>query len=97
MDKNNNFSQYIMDNQYPTIPSTGFNPGNTLLFGSAGFFIPANILKYPNGVINLDTIRQPTVIGYIVGGIESTVPNTVVDPDTTASPYVFQVTLVPKA
>jgi hypothetical protein len=96
MDKSGNFSQYLMDNQYPVIPSTGVNAGNQLLFGSAGFFIPASIQMYPNSVINLDNIRQPTVIGYIVGGIASTVPNTQIDPDTAASDYVFQVTLMPR-
>ncbi len=95
MDKNNNFTQYIMDGEYPAIPSRGIDPGNNLLFGAAAFFIPANILQYPNSIINFDSIRQPTVIGYVVGGIMSTVPNTVTDDETTASPYVFQVTLVP--
>lgn len=95
MDKNGHFSQYIMDNEYPTIASTGSNPGNTLLFGSGAYFLPAQVLRYANGIISLDNIRKPTVIGYIVGGIMSTLPNTNVDSDSTASPYVFKVTLVP--
>jgi hypothetical protein len=95
MDKNGNFTQYLMDSQYPTILSTQTNPGNTLLFGAGAYFISNNISKYPNAVINLDNIRQATVIGYIVGGIQSTVPNTSTDADSSASPYVFKVTLVP--
>lgn len=96
IDKNNKFTQYIMNNQYPVIPSTGSNPGNTLLFGAGAYFIPANIRQYPNHVISLDSIRQPTVIGYIVGGIQSTLDNTSVDSDSSASPHIFKVTLIPK-
>ena len=33
------------------------------------------------------------MIGYIVGGIMSTLPNTNVRSDTAASPYIFKVTL----
>jgi len=95
MDKNGNFTQYLMDSQYPVIPSTGSNPGNPLLFGAGAYFIANNILQYPNTVISLDNIRKPTVIGYIVGGIQSTLPNTNVNSDSSASPYVFKVTLVP--
>ena len=95
MDKSGNFTQYLMNSQYPVIPSTGANPGNPLLFGAGAYFIASNILQYPNGVINLDNIRKPTVIGYIVGGIQSTVPNTNVITDSTASAYIFKVTLVP--
>ena len=96
MDKNGHFTQYLMDGQYPLIPSTGANPGNPLLFGAGAYFIPNNLTQYPNGVLNLDSIRKPTVIGYVVGGIASTVPNTNSDADSSASPYVFQVTLLPK-
>jgi len=95
MDKNGNFTQYLMDNQYPVILSTQANPGNTLLFGAGAYFIANNILQYPNRVINLDNIRQSTVIGYIVGGIQSTLANTNVQSDADGSPYVFKVTLVP--
>lgn len=96
MDKNGLFTQYLMDGQYPVILSTQSNPGNQLLFGAgAHFLVNNNILTYPNHVISLDTIRRPTVIGYIVGGIQSTLPNTNDQADSAASPYVFKVTLVP--
>lgn len=95
MDKNGNFTQHLMDSQYPIIPSTQSNPGNTLLFGAGAYFIPNNILKYANGVISLDNLRSATVIGYIVGGIQSTLANTNTRLDSAASPYVFKVTLVP--
>ena len=35
------YSQCLMDGAYPVIPSTGSNPGNTLLFGAGATFIPA--------------------------------------------------------
>lgn len=91
-----NFSQYLLPTQYPDIPSTGSNPGNTLLFGASSKFMPApGISKFSNGVLKLSKIKEPTVIGYIIGGIQSTLPNTSVPSDTAASPYIFNVTLVP--
>jgi hypothetical protein len=95
MDKNGNFTQYLMDGQYPNILSPAVNPNNNLLFGGSAYFIPNNISSYPNNVINLDNIRAATVIGYIVGGIASTLPNTNTIFDSYGSPYVFTVTLVP--
>ncbi len=93
---NGEYAQFFMDEQYPVILSTGSNPGNELLFGAGAFFVKAEDMPlYPNGVINLDKITEPTVIGYIVGGIMSTVPNTSSQSDSTASPYIFPVTVVP--
>lgn len=90
------YSQFFMDEQYPVILSTGSNPGNELLFGAGASFIKAQGLPlYPNGVINFDKITTPTVIGYVVGGIMSTVPNTSSQTDSTASPYIFPVTVIP--
>jgi len=89
-------SQYIMSSEYPVIASTGSNPGNPLLFGAgARFFSAGGVPAYGNGVLDLDQLggSQPHVIGYIVGGIMSTLPNTNTRSDTAASPYVFKVTL----
>ncbi|MCH9757468.1 MAG: hypothetical protein K0U37_09810 [Gammaproteobacteria bacterium] len=97
MDKNGRFTQYLMDSEYPTILATRPpNVGNKLLFGVGAYFIGANIPQYSNKVISLDAIRKPTVIGYIAGGIQSTLPNTITRADSSASPNVFKVTLVPK-
>ena len=94
--KHGHFSQYLMEGEYPVIPSTGSNPGNPLLFGAVGLFIPSPaVLKYGKEVLNYDSLTIPTVIGHIVGGIQSTVPNTSVASDSAASPYIFTVTLVP--
>lgn len=95
LDRNGNFTQYLMDSEYPVILSTDVHPGNPLLFGTGAYFISTNIPKYPNDVLSLDAIRKKTVIGYIVGGIQSTVPNTTTDADSAASTYVFKVSLIP--
>lgn len=97
IDKHNHFSQYLMNGEYPFIASTGINHGNQLLFGAeAQFFLKDGISTYHNGVIQLDKLKVPTVIGYIVGGIMSTLPNTNTSLDSTSSPYVFTVKLIPK-
>lgn len=97
IDKNNNFSQYLMNNEYPVIPSTGSNPGNPLLFGAGAKFIPArNMASYNNHIFQLDKMKAPTLLGYIVGGIMSTLPNTNTMNDSAASPYIFEVHLTPK-
>ncbi len=98
IDQENKYTQHLMNNEYPVIASTGSNPGNQLLFGAEAVFIPKDgIPLYGNSVIQLDALpKTPTVIGYIVGGIMSTLQNTNFITDSTASPYVFTVTLIPK-
>lgn len=98
IDKKDRYTQYLMNGEYPYIASTGSNPGNQLLFGAEAQFFPAKgIDLFRNGVIQLDSLpKTPVVIGYIAGGIMSTLPNTNLPTDSTSSPYVFTVTLVPK-
>lgn len=99
INKNGRFSQYIMKGQYPTILSTGSNPGSPLLFGASAYFIPApglNKIQYREDIFKLDLIKEPLVVGYIVGGIQSTVMNTTYSLiETAASPYIFKVVLEP--
>jgi hypothetical protein len=91
------YQQYLLSTVYPTILSTASNPGNPLLFGAGAQFMPVqNLPTYPNEVINLSQIQKETVIGYIIGGIQSTLPNTGPMTDSAASPYIFKVTLYPK-
>lgn len=91
------FSQYLLEGQYPEIISNGYNPGNPLLFGAGAQFVAADDLaQYSNGVLKLDAIKKPLVIGYVVGGIQSTLPNTNTMQDSGASPYIFKVVLTPK-
>lgn len=89
------FTQYLMAAEYPTILSTTSNPGNVLLFGAGADFIPAaNLSSYDNGVIKYDHLyKGRSLMGYIVGGIQSTVPNTSSTSDSAASPYIFKVYL----
>lgn len=93
-----NFTQYLMDTTFPEILSTGPNPGNPLLFGAGAEFFPVdNLPTYKNGVIKLDHLgHEPFLIGYIMGGIQSTLPNTNTMADSAASPYVFEVVIHPK-
>ena len=95
IDAQGNFQQYLMENEYPLMTSDFSNPGNTLLFGTEARFIPANNLStFPNGVFSLDDLKSsPVLLGYIVGGIQSTVPNTNSLSDSAASPYIFSVFL----
>jgi len=95
LDKNGEFKQYLMKNQFPTILSSGVNPGNPFLFGAGAQFIPADDLpSYGNGVLKLDQLgHKSKVIGYIVGGIRSTLPITSTPADSSASPYIFRVIL----
>jgi len=96
-DQHGVFSQCLINAEYPVILSTGSNPGNQLLFGAEATFIPANGLStYSNGVLKYDALgSSPIVVGYIVGGIQSTLPNTSTESDSAASPFIFKVTLVP--
>lgn len=97
-DKYKHQSQYLMDASYPTIYSTGSNPGNVLLFGTGAGFFPKSLDNfYPNFVAKFDKLKkQKTHIGYIVGGIQSTLPNTNTMADSAASPYIFNVFITRK-
>lgn len=99
IDRKGHFSQHLMQAEYPYLVSQGTNPGNQLLFGAEAIFFPKKgIPLFSNGVIQFDHLpKKPTVIGYIAGGIMSTLPNTSTPDDTTASPYIFQVKLIPRA
>lgn len=100
IDPQGSFTQFIMKNEYPLILSTFSNPGNQLLFGAGGQFFPVEGLPtYSNGVFRLEKLekaKSPVLLGYIVGGIQSTLPNTNDRADSAASPYVFKVILTPQ-
>jgi hypothetical protein len=91
------FSQCLINAEYPVILSNGSNPGNQLLFGAdATLILTDGLPTYGNGVLKYDALgSNPIVVGYIVGGIQSTLPNTNVSTDSAASPFIFTVTLVP--
>jgi hypothetical protein len=77
--------EYIMPSQLPARLGT-----------DAAFFQARGLPTNSNGVVQLNRLKGPTTIGYMVGGIYSTVDNTT-DPatQTTASNLVFKVTVVP--
>ena len=74
----------------PPIPGPGY-------YGAySAFFASPSVPAYKSGVIKLNKLRRPTVLGYVYGGIYSTAQqtaNTVTQ--TGASNEVFQVTLTP--
>lgn len=97
IDSHGKYSQYLMDNKYPVIFSTSVNSGNQLLFGSgAQLIIDSKIKTIENNgrVIDYDQLSHGNVkIGYIVGGIQSTIPNTSSNSDTSASNRIFDVSI----
>ena len=105
------YRQYIMSGTYPTINSSpvtcpGFPPttcsGDPLqtiyYFGANSAFIPTEgIPAFSNGVISLDQLgKSPVFVGYILGGIASTILDTNCTSDSQSSPYVFKVTISPQ-
>ncbi len=103
IDSSGNYQQYFMSATFPVIvpPFGPMPPTSNLLFGASSLFLPASGLPlYPNGVIALDRLgSSPILLGYIVGGIQSSLAETeseIGNVDTHASNYVFTVTLVPQ-
>lgn len=94
---NQSMAQYLIEAEYPEILSTFANPGNPLLFGAGARFLPANTLpSFSDSAFLLDSLKKRTLLGYIVGGIMSSLPNTNTRSDSAASPYIFQVFATPQ-
>lgn len=94
IDAEGNYQQFLMNQEYPLIPVTsGPNKGQNLRFGAgAQLFLPEDLPTFANGVIKLDQLQgDSNLIGYIVGGIQSEVPNTQTMLDSSASNYIFRV------
>ncbi|MFM7290237.1 MAG: hypothetical protein ACKO6B_03275 [Planctomycetia bacterium] len=90
--RNGSFQEYIM----PPIPAV--TPGSTGNYGAnAAFFINQALPATSKGVIQLNRLRGPTVVGYMFAGIYSTVSNTTSNTfrATGASNQVFQITMTP--
>ena len=80
----------------PPIPVV--TPGSTGNYGAnAAFFMNQAVPATSAGVIRLNRLRGPTVVGYMFGGIYSTVSNTTSNTfqATGASNQVFQITMTP--
>jgi hypothetical protein len=72
--------------------------GNLLRFGAGAEFYPAyGIETYENGVIKLDQLTEPTVLGYIYGGIFANAPHVagVSGAVSGASNEIFEVIFTP--
>ena len=90
--RDGSFQEYIMS------PIPAVTPGSTGNYGAnATFFINQAVPTFSNRVIKLNRLRGPTVVGYMFGGIYSTVSNTSSNTfrATGASNQVFQITLTP--
>lgn len=107
IDKFGTYRQYLMSAKFPVIesgltedPCTGdpLTDPRVLWFGASGEFIPNEGLPtYSNGVIALDKLgSSPISLGYIVGGIASSLTDTNCGGDSMASTYIFKVTLQPQ-
>ena len=87
-------TQYLMNARYPIVIYEGMDPAKQLLFGAGAAFFPVDGLStYKNGVIKIDDLPKhgKFLIGYVVGGIQSTLPNTNDRTDSGACPYIFPV------
>ena len=90
--RNGSFQEYIMS------PIPAVTPGSTGNYGAnAAFFMNQALPATSKGVILLSRLRGPTVVGYMFGGIYSTVSNTSSNTfrATGASNQVFQITMTP--
>jgi len=90
-DANGSFQEYIMP------PIAAVTPGSTGNYGaSAAFFLNQAVPASAHGVVTLNRLRGPTVVGYMVGGIYSKASSTQNSlRQTGASNQVFQITLTP--
>jgi hypothetical protein len=83
------FQEYIMS---PIPPAAAGDAG---YYGAyAGYFQNPALPTYCNGVIQLNKLNGPTVVGYMYGGIHSIAP-TPPARGTYASNIVYQITLTP--
>src|SRR5262249_50851252 len=84
-------TQYLLSTTFPLIAAP--TNGTPLLLGAeTEFFLKDGIATYSSGVIDLDAITGPTLIGYLFGGIAADAPN---GGNTTASNLLFPVIITP--
>jgi len=90
-------SQFLHEGQ--TFPPAGLEPAcgsassPAPYLGAETVFVPSASALDGNGYIQLDALQQPTVLGYLVGGIAALAPYP--GDQTCASASYYQVTLVP--
>lgn len=72
-DSAGNMTQFLLPAGFPTMVDA---EGDPLFLGTeTEFFLKPGIATYANGVIDLDALTGPTVVGYFFGGIASDKPN----------------------
>jgi len=77
VDSNGDYSQHRIGEFPEFYHVDDMDVSRRLRFGAnAEFFLAEGIETYENGVIKLDHLTEPTVLGYIYGGIQSNSPNT---------------------
>jgi hypothetical protein len=95
IDAAGNYNQHWLG-QFPVINDT---EGKRLRFGAnAEFFLAAGLPTFDNGIIKLDELAGPTVLGYIFGGLMANGPHTRSgDPPaiSSASNLIFTVVYTP--
>jgi MYXO-CTERM domain-containing protein len=90
-DAQGNMTQHLLPTSYPTILAPTNN--TPLLMGTeTEFFLRPGIATFANGVIDLDALTGPTLVGYLFGGIAADAPNGGV---TVASNALFPVVITP--
>jgi hypothetical protein len=73
LDTDGNYNQHWIG-EFPVLNDLD---GNRLRFGaSAEFFLADGVETFENAVIKLDELTQPTVLGYIFGGLMANGPHT---------------------
>ncbi|MDZ4741901.1 MAG: hypothetical protein SGI98_00605 [Verrucomicrobiota bacterium] len=90
-DGSGNYTQYYLG-EMPSI-ANAMNGGSNFLFGASSDFMPvAGLPTLSNGMIDMDALTAPTVIGYMFGGIAATQPN---NGSSGASDVMFAITFIP--
>lgn len=74
IDADGNMTQHILPGTFPDI-IWPVNGEPFLLGAETRFFLADGIDTYANGVIKLDELTGPTVVGYLYGGIAAVQPN----------------------
>jgi hypothetical protein len=93
-DSDGNYTQDLIG-EFPVLLD---QQGNRLRFGAGAEFFPADgVPTYDNGVIQLDALMGPTVLGYVYGGIFANAPHTqgVTGAVSGASNEIFEVIYTP--
>lgn len=91
-------SQYLHAGEsFPPSSSIPSCSGTSAPYGGAqaAFVIASGVPQATDGVVQLNSITSPTLIGYVVGGIAATAPYPSSHGTSCASSTIYQVTLNP--